>query len=420
MNRDDHLKDIAKLIGRLINEVRALNAIGRFDINSVTEDFLVPILKLTFDCPDLQNQNLIQANFPAVDLGCRTTKLSIQVTTNASSAKIVHTLRKFREHSLEEVFDQLYIFTLIEKQSTYNSSALAAEISTLAAEFDPKSHILDFKDLLARIKKLDTGKLGHIHAYLRSEWDKREEHLKFREQLNEFLAFSTNKISAEIKSRKYIPSVFVETHSAKEEMRLFSNPMFFYRKIQDELRRVDYERINSLMQIAKEPTFANEIGSSLLDETPTTFAELGNWLDGISQAVEIELAKVRPLSWRRKEGEEKYQPAGGDPAGWSVARVQAESIATGLTFRLLDVLASIELIKSKIFLITESVRSCSRRDYCVRCASPWAGNPTGYGATNIRRDLGQSACRGRRPGLWRRHLCDGVAVGRDGQGWGRF
>ena len=76
MNRDDHLKNIAKFAGRMVHEIRALNAIGRFDINSVTEDFLIPILKLVFDCPDLQNMNRVQANFPAVDLGCTTTRVS--------------------------------------------------------------------------------------------------------------------------------------------------------------------------------------------------------------------------------------------------------------------------------------------------------------------------------------------------------
>lgn len=351
MNRDDFLHNIAKLIGRLTAEIRALNAVGRFDINSVTEDFLVPVLKLTFDCPDLRNQNQIQANFPAVDLGCRTTKVSFQVTTDASSGKVVYTLDKFREHALEKVFDRIYILTLIDKQSTYKSRSLANAISSLAFEFDPKENILDVSDLLVLIRRLDTEKLERIHAYLQSEWIKREEHLKFRDQLQEFLAFSTNKIAAEKKTRKYIPSIFVETHSAKEEMRLFANPMFFYRKIQDELRRVDYGHINSLMKLANEPNFSSEVAPSMLDDSPSTFAELAPWLDRVIDAVDIELAKIRPLSWRREEGEE-YKPADGESAGWFIARFQAESVATGLTFRLLNVRSAVDLIRNKIFLIT--------------------------------------------------------------------
>ena len=96
MNRDEYLNNCARYLGRLGHEIRALNAAARFDINSVTEDFLIPLLKELFDCPEIQNQNEIQQNFPSVDLGCRKSKISFQVTTDASSDKVVKTLTKFR------------------------------------------------------------------------------------------------------------------------------------------------------------------------------------------------------------------------------------------------------------------------------------------------------------------------------------
>ncbi len=121
MNRDDYINSIAKYFGRLSHEIRALNAVNRFDINSVTEDFLVPVLKLAFDCPDLRNQNEIQMNFPAVDLGCRTSRVSIQVSTDGSSAKVTKTLDTFRKHNLEKLFDSVFVLALVEKQSSYLS-----------------------------------------------------------------------------------------------------------------------------------------------------------------------------------------------------------------------------------------------------------------------------------------------------------
>lgn len=352
MKRDDHLHNIAKNFGRLIHEIRALNAIGRFDINSVAEDFFIPVLKVAFACPDLRNQNEIKLNFPAVDLGCRTTRTSFQVTTDASSGKAEKTLQKFHEHDLDKLFDRVYILALTEKQSAYKAAALASAIADLTIPFNPAEHIIDVTDLLSQIRRLETSDLERIDAYLASEWSERDRHLRFRQQLDKFLEFSTNKIELEKRSRKYIPSIFVETHSTKEEVRLFANPLFFYRKIQDKLLRLDYKHLNSRMRIAREPEFVLDLDRQLLTETPSTFAELEDWLERVCQAVARELAKVRPLSWRRDDGEEPYRPVNGNTAEWMIARFKAESSASGLTLRLQEALGLISLIRKKIFLVT--------------------------------------------------------------------
>lgn len=352
MNRDDHLNNIAKYFGRLTHEIRALNAIGRFDINSVAEDFLIPVLKVAFTCPDLRNQNEIQMNFPAVDLGCRTTRTSFQITTDASSGKAEKTLKKFHEHDLDKRFDRVYILTLTEKQSAYKAGALACAIADLTIPFNPAEHIIDVTDLVSQIRRLDTSDLERIDAYLASGWAERDRHVRFREQLDKFLEFSTKKIELEKRSRKYIPSIFVETHSTKEEVRLFANPLFFYRKIQDNLLRLDYGHLNSRMRIAREPEFVLDLDRPLLTETPSTFAKLEDWLDRVGEAVAHELAKVRPLSWRRDEGEGPYQPVNGNTPEWEIVRFPAESLASGLTSRLQDVLGLIGLIRKKIFLVT--------------------------------------------------------------------
>lgn len=352
MNRDDHLNSIAKYFGRLTHEIRTLNAIGRFDINSVAEDFLVPVLQVAFSCPDLRNQNEIHLNFPAVDLGCSTTRTSFQITTDASSGKAEKTLKKFHEHDLDKRFDRVYILALTEKQSSYKAGALACAIADLTISFNPAEHIIDVDDLVSQIRRLDTSDLERIDAYLASGWAERDRHVRFREQLAKFLEFSTNKIELEKRSRKYIPSIFVETHSTKEEIRLFANPLFFYRKIQDDLLRLNYSHLNSRMRIAREPEFVLDLERSLLTETPSTFATLDDWLGRVSKAVADELVKVRPLSWARGEGEGPYQPVNGNSPEWEIVRYAAESAANGLTSRLQKAVGLIALIRKKIFLIT--------------------------------------------------------------------
>lgn len=352
MNRDDYLNNIAKHAGRMAHEIRALNAVGRFDVNSVAEDFLIPLLKLIFDCPHLQSMNKIQPNFPAVDLGCATTKVSFQVTTDGSSSKVEKTLEKFHEHGLERTFDHVYVFALTEKQASYTAKSLERAIAALTIPFDPATDVIDWENILTRIRHLETEKLEAIDHYLASGWAKRDSQVKFREQLGKFLAFSAEKIEVEKASRKYIPAIFVDTHSTKEQMRLFANPLFFYRKIQDKLRRFAYDHLNSNLKIAGEPELVSEIDASLLSATPATFAELGAWLDQVDQAIGVELAKVRPMSWWREPGEAPYKPVNEGSAGWMIARLQLEGAAGGLTSRLNEACALIGLIRNKIFLVT--------------------------------------------------------------------
>ena len=352
MNKDEYIGSIAGYFGRLFHEVRAQNAIGRFDINSTTEDFLIPILKIVFSCPDLTNQNQIQQNFPAVDLGCRTKRISFQVTTDATSAKIIKTLEKFKQHRLDAHFDSVYVITITEKQASYTAPALDAAISALSIEFSKLDHILDLEDILLRIKLLSTGDLEIVNAYLKSEFEKSDQHARFRENLDQFLEFSTRKIDVEKTSKKYIPDIFVETHSTKEEMRSFSHPLFFYRKVQDALSQIDFGGLNALFALAGEPPLVLDMDRKVLAEDPATCAQLATWSKAVGDAVDRELAKVRPLSWSRESGDPAYVPRDKESAAWSIIRFRAESIATGLAWRLRDARTLIHLMQKKLFLVT--------------------------------------------------------------------
>lgn len=352
MNRDTYLASVAKYIGRLAHEIRALNAIGRFDINSTTEDFLIPVVKELFSCPELQNQNRIQQNFPAVDLGCRKSRISFQITTDASSDKITETLKKFTDHRLDEHFDVVYIITLTEKQASYTAKLLNDAITALPVSFSKSDNILSLSDLLSKIHLLETEKLSAIDAYLKGEFEKHDKHYKFRENLDRFLEFSTQKIKFEKASKKYIPDIFVETHSSKEEVRTFVNPLFFFRKVPDAISAIDYSRLNALFALAKEPELTLEIDRNIVAKGPATYAELASWSAAVGDSVDRELAKVRPLSWGREESEPTYTPRDKDAAAWSIIRIKAEGAATSLAYRLRDVRILLQLMQKTIFLIT--------------------------------------------------------------------
>ncbi len=89
MAKQELLQRSIALLGRFAHEVKVSNAMGLFDINTIAEDFLVPVLAIALDSPDLCNQNRIKMNFPAVDLGCKTSRTSIQITSDPVGVNIL-------------------------------------------------------------------------------------------------------------------------------------------------------------------------------------------------------------------------------------------------------------------------------------------------------------------------------------------
>lgn len=159
MKSQELLQRSSFLLGRFAYEVKVANAMGLFDINTVAEDFLIPIFTIAFDCPNLCNQNRIQMNFPAVDLGCKTSRRSIQITSDSSSNKVRETLEKFESHKLSNDFDSLYVYVITERQNSYNSQKLTEAVNNLSIKFDTSINILDFRDLAKKLAELTSEEL---------------------------------------------------------------------------------------------------------------------------------------------------------------------------------------------------------------------------------------------------------------------
>ncbi len=153
MNSKEYIEEIKNFFVRLVTEVKINNAFGHYDINSVAENFYIPILKHIYGCVDLENQNKIQYNFPAIDLGCKTTKTSFQITSSADSKKIIYTIEKFIEHDLHKEYDTLYILCITEKQKCYTSEKLLEVAKGI--EFNVGNNIIDYSDLIEVVSSKD-------------------------------------------------------------------------------------------------------------------------------------------------------------------------------------------------------------------------------------------------------------------------
>lgn len=338
-------------MGRFAHEVKVANAMGLFDINTIAEDFLIPVFKIAFDCPDLCNQNRIQMNFPAVDLGCKSSRTSIQITSDSSSSKVFETLKKFESHNLGSDFDRLYVYVITERQKSYTSQKLTEAANSLSIEFDPSINILDVQDLAKKLNELTNEQLECINTHLEEEFRQADTSLKFRSNLDAFLSVNQQKIEDEKRTKKYIPSVFVETSETKEEMRYFANLMFFYRKIDDDLRRIDLARFNKLLGMAKVEPVADNLGEIATLTAPNNLSELRARLVLQSTALKALQEHVSPFSWYGDRAAQ-FKPSDYSTGYWKVFRYNIESNGSGVFRSLEKVSKKIGIAQAKLFLVT--------------------------------------------------------------------
>lgn len=351
MTRQELLQRSTSLLGRFAHEVKVANAMGLFDINTVAEDFLIPIFAIVFKCPGLCNQNRIQMNFPAVDLGCKTSRTSIQITSDSSSSKVCETLEKFESHNLGKDFNRLYVYVITERQKSYTSQKLTEAADSLSIDFDTSRDILDLQDLAKMLGELTNEQLEFINTHLEEEFRQTDTNLKFRSNLDAFLAVSQQKIEDEKRTKKYIPSVFVETSETKEEMRYFANPMFFYRKIDDDLRRINLAHFNELLGMAKIEPVEDNLREIVTLKVPDNLSELRARLVQESTALKALQEYVSPFSWYGDRAG-RFKPNDYLTDYWEVFQYNIESNGSGVFRSLEKVSKKIGIAQAKIFLVT--------------------------------------------------------------------
>lgn len=147
---------LREVVSRLICEVELSTKQERQDINLVSEDAWIPILKEVFQCHNLINLNKKKKNFPGIDLGDERDRVAFQVTSTTDMTKVKKTLNQFKDRGYKNTFDELYMFTLINKQKSYSQQAID-DVTEGEFEFNAKEHIVDPGDILNKIKPLRVG-----------------------------------------------------------------------------------------------------------------------------------------------------------------------------------------------------------------------------------------------------------------------
>jgi hypothetical protein len=110
--------------------------------------------------------NIVDGNFPAIDLGDLNRKLAIQVTSTASLNKIEYTVQKFVEKELHKTFDRLVILR-IGKHVKHRTANVTDENNLYNLEINKDVWDLDW--ILKTIKDHNSGKIADICEFLQKE-----------------------------------------------------------------------------------------------------------------------------------------------------------------------------------------------------------------------------------------------------------
>ena len=161
MNEQEHqIKLISNQLAIWEFTLSNLNSLSLYDANLFSEYSICRVLNCIFNI-NLQNVNLIESNFPAIDLGDFNNRIAFQITTQKSSRKIQETLNKFIKNDLGKNFDKIRIIILGKKQKRYSNIQVEPSLN-----FDIERDILDFRDLLSIIRLLPVKKLKLINKSL--------------------------------------------------------------------------------------------------------------------------------------------------------------------------------------------------------------------------------------------------------------
>lgn len=163
LNKEIYLKEVAKCLALLSNEVSILNAVNLYDINIVAEDFFSSLLNLIYGY-QLKNANYLEKNAAAIDLYDEVNRIAVQVTSDSSSKKIHHTIKEFNKNRSYINYDRL-VFLILTQKKRY-TTVFDTDGNFV---FDKAKDIWDIEDLMKDITELDTEQIKQISSFLSRE-----------------------------------------------------------------------------------------------------------------------------------------------------------------------------------------------------------------------------------------------------------
>lgn len=139
--------EIKRLLTWFVVYVNIDNKLNLTDINVYAENFIIPLLNSVLDC-SLENLNTYDdENYPGIDLGDRSKRIAVQVTSSTVRRKIDKTIEKFESRKEYLNFDTLYVAALSHDRPDYRDFKTNEKYT-----FEPKN-ILSINELMFMVKE---------------------------------------------------------------------------------------------------------------------------------------------------------------------------------------------------------------------------------------------------------------------------
>ena len=164
IERQKYIDKIIELLTFVKTKVELSNPVNLTDINIYSENFYRDFLNLLYGY-NMENINIIEHNSAAIDLGDKTSKIAIQVTSTSDLNKVKKTVSAFIKKKLYEEYDRLLILNITTKLNYRISLVGDAGIYQLKTKDD----IWDISTLVKEIGGLKLEKIKEFYVFLKKE-----------------------------------------------------------------------------------------------------------------------------------------------------------------------------------------------------------------------------------------------------------
>jgi hypothetical protein len=159
---------ITELMSKFVIQIKGTTAIGRTDLNRVSETILIPLFAELYGYKNLKNLNYSEGpNYPGIDLGDEIARVAFQITATPTGQKVKNALQKFVRYELYKQYDRLVVYVLTERQNSYSSYP---EITGGNLVFDAHKDILDYRDVLKEVAAFQIDKARRVQDILEANF----------------------------------------------------------------------------------------------------------------------------------------------------------------------------------------------------------------------------------------------------------
>lgn len=161
ITRGHFIGEIVDELSSIASQIAARSKLGLLDLNVFSENFFRDVFNALYDWK-LENLNQSRSNEPGLDLGDKSRKVAIQVTSRSDAAKVNGTLKKITAKQAT-AYSEIFVFVAGQKQGSYTIDPVLCHKYAFKEE-----NILDVKDLCRKAMDLPIDKLQALHRLIRT------------------------------------------------------------------------------------------------------------------------------------------------------------------------------------------------------------------------------------------------------------